>query len=169
MAFGAVFEFFTQALKTGGESSMPAKEDAVIDVSTDAAKLQSAAVQRNAVAMANPTVAFTSEATMNLVHEAMTVEWPTGLAHLVVSALFKKHRPQVTIARVELRKRLNAIKMKKGKDPATLFEQMCSIENKCNTAAKQIDADDLIAAVPDAAPTECQALLTGEQRRLGVN
>jgi hypothetical protein len=126
-------------------------------------------VQRNAIAMANLTMAFTSEATINLVCKAMTVEWPTGLAHLVVLALFKKCRPQDTIARVELRKVLNAIKMKKGKDPATLFEQMCSIENKCNTTTKKIDADNLIAAVLDAAPTEYRALLTSEQRRLGAN
>jgi hypothetical protein len=167
MAFAAVHKF-TQALKVGGETNLPAKEDDAIDVSTDVGKLQSAAVRRNAVAMANLTMAFTSEATINLVHKAMTAEWPTGLAHLAVAAMFKKHRPQDAITKVELRQALNNIKMKKGKDPATPFEQICSIENKCNTATKKIDEDDLIAVVLDAAPSECQALLTSEQCRLGV-
>jgi hypothetical protein len=134
MAFAAVREV-TQA----------AKEDAVMDNSTDVGKLQSAAVRRNAVAMANLTMGFTSEATMILVHKAMTAEWPTGLAHLAVAAMFKKSRPQDAVTRVELRKVLNDIKMKKGKDPATLFEQISSIENKCNAATKKINEDDLIA------------------------
>jgi hypothetical protein len=168
MAFAAVHKF-TQALKVGGETNLPAKEDAVTDISTDVGKLQSAAVQRNAVAMANLTMAFTSEATMNLVRKAMNAEWPTGLAHLAVAAMFKKHRPQDTVTRVELRKALNDIKMKKGKDPATPFEQICSVENKHNAATKKIDEDDLIAAALDAAPSEHQALLTSEQRRLGTS
>jgi hypothetical protein len=121
MAFAAVCKFM-QALKVGGETNLPAKEDDATDVSTDVGKLQSAAVRRNAIAMANLTMAFTSEATMSLVCKAMTAEWPTGLAHLVVAAMFKKCRPQAAVTRVELRKALNNIKMKKGKDPATLFE-----------------------------------------------
>jgi hypothetical protein len=91
------------------------------------------------------------------------------LAHLAVAAMFKKHRPQDTVTRVELRQALNNIKMKKGEDPATPFEQICSIENKCNAATKKIDEDDLIAVALDAAPSECQALLTSEQRRLGTS
>jgi hypothetical protein len=168
MPFAAVCKF-TQALKVGGETNLPAKEDDAMDISTDVGKLQSAAVRRNAIAMANLTMAFTSEATINLVCKAMTAEWPTGLAHLVVAAMFKKCRPQDTITRVELRQVLNNIKMKKSKDPATLFEQICSIANKYNTATKKIDEDDLIAVVLDAAPSEYQALLTSERRRLGTS
>jgi hypothetical protein len=52
--------------------------------------------------------------------------------------------------------------MKKGKDPATLFEQICGIEIKYNTATKKIDEDDSIAVVLDAAPSEYQALLTSK-------
>lgn len=91
-----------------------------------------------------------------------------GLAHLVVAALFKKYQPQDMITKVELRKVLNKIKMKKGKDPATLFEQISSIENKYNTPTKKIDPDDLIAVVLDSAPNEYQSMLTSEQRRLGA-
>jgi hypothetical protein len=166
MAFAAVMKI-TQALKIGGEVNMPMTEDTIIVETTDVGKLQAVAVRRNAIAMANLTMAFTSETTINVVYKAMSIEWPSGLAHLVVAALFKKYRPQDTITRVELRQVLNAIKMKKGTDPATLFEQISSVENKYNTATKKIDQDDLIAVVLDAAPTEYRSLLTSEQQRLG--
>jgi hypothetical protein len=58
---------------------------------------------------------------------------------------------------------LNGIKMKKGEDPATLFEQISSIENKYNKNGK-IDEEDLIAVVLDAAPSDYQSILTIEQR-----
>jgi hypothetical protein len=84
---------------------------------------------------------------MGLVFKAKTTEWPDGLAHLVVSALFKKYQPQDTITRVELRQQLSAVKMKKSKVPATLFEQLSSVENKHNTDTKHIEEEDLILAV----------------------
>jgi hypothetical protein len=59
------------------------------------------------------------------------------------------------------------IKMKKGAEPATLFEQISSVENKCNvpTKKKKIDPDEVIAVTIDAAPEEYQSLLTSERRR----
>jgi hypothetical protein len=58
------------------------------------------------------------------------------------------------------------IKMKKGAEPATLFEQISSVENKCNVPTKKkIDPDEVIAVTIDAAPEEYQSLLTSERRR----
>jgi hypothetical protein len=123
-------------------------------------------MNRNAIAISNLTLAFSTEAMMGLVYKAMTTSFPSGLAYMVVEALFKKFRPQDTITRVELRQMLNSIKMKKGSDPASLFEQISSVENRFNIGTRgRIDQDDLIAVVLDAAPQEYQALLTGEQRR----
>jgi hypothetical protein len=139
MAFAAVCKIM-QALKIGGETNMPAEEDAPIGTSADAAGgklVQNAAVQRNVIAMANLMMTFTNEAAITLVHEVMTVEWATGLAHSAVAALFKKCRPQCAMTRVELRKVLNAIKMKKGKDPATLFEQTCSVKKQVQHCDKE--------------------------------
>ena len=101
-------------------------------------------------------MAFTSEAAIGLVYKTMSTKWPSGLAHLVVAALFKKYQPQDTITRVELRQVLkNEIKMKNGMDPSTLFEQISSVKNKYNTVTKKIDEDDLIALVLDnASPAE---------------
>jgi hypothetical protein len=56
--------------------------------------------------------------------------------------------------------------MKKGAEPATLFEQISSVENKCNVPTKKkIDPDEVIAVTIDAAPEEYQSLLTSERRR----
>ena len=101
MAYAAVYRF-VQALRIGGEHDLPATEDTVIDTTTDEGKREEAAKKRNALAMANLTMAFTSESTMGLVYKAMSTDWPSGLAHLVVAALFKKYQPQDTITRVEL-------------------------------------------------------------------
>jgi hypothetical protein len=160
-----------KALTIGGEADMPDHESDDPDLTTSKGKNQIAAKKRNAAAMANLTMAFNSEATMGLVFKAKTQDWPSGLAHLVVSALFKKYQPQDTITRVELRQRLSAVRMKKKKseDPATLFEQISSIEYKYNTSTKHIDEEDLIAVILDAAPMEYQSILTTEQRMKGAS
>jgi hypothetical protein len=65
---------------------------------------------------------------------------------------------------------LNGVKKKQGENPATLFEQISSIENKYNTAVTKIAEEDLIAVVLDAATAEYQAVLTSiEQRMKGGN
>jgi hypothetical protein len=104
MAFAAVYKI-PKALKIGGETVMPVTENTVIDLTNDAGRAQAAAVRRNAIAMANLTVASTTEATIRIVYKAMSVEWPSGLAHLVVAALFKKCQPQDLITKLELRQK----------------------------------------------------------------
>jgi hypothetical protein len=91
------------------------------------------------------------------------------MAHLVMSALVKKYQPQDTITRVELRQQLSAERMKSNEDPATLFEQLSSKENRYNTSAKKIDEEDMIAVVLDSAPIEYQAILTAEQEIKGAS
>lgn len=105
-AYASVFAF-AAALATGGEATLPAREDAVIDEATPAGVLSAAAKKRNAIAVAQLTMAFTSNGTMALVYEAVTDEWPSGLAHRIVAALKQKYQPQDTMTRVELRQRLN--------------------------------------------------------------
>ena len=82
----AAINKFTEALTIGGEAVLPATREAdVPDLTTTVGKEQATAVRRNAIAMANLMMAFTSEATMGLVFKAKTADWPSGLAHLVMS------------------------------------------------------------------------------------
>ena len=163
-AYATVFKFI-KALAIGGELILAGvRQDTVIpDTDTDK-DAKEAARNRNALAMASLTMAFTSDATMGLVYKAMTTDWPGGLAHVVVEALFKKYQPQDTITRVELRLMLNGVKMKKGSNPATIFEQLSTIENRYNTTTRRLDDEDKIAVVLSAVPDEYQAMLTNEQR-----
>jgi hypothetical protein len=83
----------------------------LLNETTDAGKLILKAKDRNALAMANLTLAL-NKVSMDIVYEATPDNFKVGLAHLVIKGLFKKYRPQDTISRVELRMMLNAIKMK---------------------------------------------------------
>jgi hypothetical protein len=57
--------------------------------------------------------------------------------------------------------------MKKGQDPALIFEQTSAIKNQCNASSRLVAQDDLFDVVIDTAPRECQAVLANEQLRLG--
>jgi len=159
---------FIQALAIGGESTVPASESAIIDTSDDVGKVQEAAKKRNAMAVADLTMAFTMEGIMSLVCKAMDPNWPGGLVHKVVEALFKKFKPQDTISQVELRQRLNKVSMKKTDDPSVTFEQTSAIENQCNNATTQLSEEDKTVVVLDATPKEHQSVLTTEQRIQGT-
>lgn len=167
MAFASLYRF-VQACKPEIEKDMPKSEDEELDETTDEGKKAAAAKKRNAAAMANFTMAFTSEGTMGMVFNSMSMAWPGGLAWKVVRALFAKYAPQDTISRVELRKMLNNVSMKPKDDPSTLFEQLSAIENRFNTEADQIKDEELIAVVIDAAPKEYKSILTSEQRAQGT-
>ena len=137
-AYATVHRFAKAVSKDVPDADMPLSEAEVLDESTDAGKKRIAAKRRNAVAMASLSMAFTSEGTMGLVYKAMSADWPNGLAHLVIKGLFKKYQPEDTVTLVELRQMLNKISMKKDSNPATMFEQIASVENRYNTAKRKI-------------------------------
>jgi len=89
-AYAAVMGFLP-AIQVGGETMMPASEGKEIDETQEDGKKKAAAKKRNAIAVANLTMAFTTEATMCLVYKTVSSEWPSGLAHKIVSKLFKKY------------------------------------------------------------------------------
>jgi hypothetical protein len=147
---------------------MPDSNATVLDPASEDDKLKIAVKKRNAIAVANLTIAFTAEGTMALACESVSPEWPSGLAHLIVKAMFSKCQPQDTVNRVELRGRLNKVSIKKGQDPELIFEQISAIKNQYNTSTSTVSKEDLIAVIIDAAPQEHQAVLTNEQLRLGT-
>jgi hypothetical protein len=145
---------------------MPTTEATAIDKTTEVGKKQAAAKKRNAIAVANLTMSFTTDRTMAIIYKSKSTSWPNGLAHEITVALKNNYQPQDTMTRVELRHQLNQVTLKKNEDPATLFEQLSALENKCNTSSRKIDEEDLIAVVIDAAPDQYQSVLTNEQLRL---
>ena len=166
-AYATVYKFDLAISKDGPEDDLPASESTAIDESTADGKKALAAKQRNAVAIANLSMALASETLMRLIYRAQTTEWPGGLASTVVAGLFQKFRPIDTMTLVELRQALGKVHMKKGEDPATIFEQIGAIENRFASGAGTIAAEELIAVVVSVATEEYAAVLTTEQRIQG--
>ncbi len=94
-----------------------------------AKKLHPAAKERNAVAMANLTMAFETESLFGMVYKSMSNDWLAGLARKVVVQLFNKYSTDDRISRVELRTMLNGLSMRDAEDPSKLFEQVSGIRN----------------------------------------
>ena len=166
-AYAGVFGF-AAALIEGGEINLPTTEETEVDETSDTDAPIRAAKKRNAVAMANLTMAFTTDEAMSLVYDAASTDWPAGLAWKIMLAMKKKYQPDDTISRVELRRQLNSVAMKRNEDPATLFEQLSGIKNRYNTTSTRISTEELLAVIIDSAHEDYQSVLTSEQRRLGT-
>jgi hypothetical protein len=153
---------FSKALGDTMETAMPA-----IAV-TDDGVLNKKAKERNQLAFAQLTMLFTTESTMTFIYEGMTdPDWPSGLAYLVVKALKRKYMPEDIIFKVELRRRMNGIKMKKGRDPVELFNQISAVKVRYERPGSAIDENECIAIVISVAPSTYQGVLTSEQMRQG--
>jgi hypothetical protein len=63
---------FLVALEVGGETTMPASNSEVIDLTDDAGKENAAAKQRNAVATANFTMAFETKSLLGMIYKTMS-------------------------------------------------------------------------------------------------
>jgi hypothetical protein len=168
MAFTTV-QKFSKALGADKESAMPASEDATIAEDSDAVKLQLKAKNRNANAVAQSTMAFITETAIAFIYEGMVdADWPGGLAYLVMKAIKRKHMlPDDTVSKVELRRQLNGISMKKGDDPAVIWTQIASIKVRFNKPGQTIDGSEFIAVVIAQAPMIYTRVLTSEQLRHG--
>eukprot|EP00957_Ditylum_brightwellii_P090588 6899176-Ditylum_brightwellii.AAC.1 len=83
----------------------------------------------------------------------MATEWPSGLAYKIVVMLHEKYAPQDMVAKIELRRTLNSVIMKKKDDPVVLFEQIIRLQNCYNTNTFQVSVEEQVATVIDKAPT----------------
>ena len=160
----AMLSGFADAIEEEPDPMLPISMSSKIEDDTEEAARQKVAIRKNEHAISSFTIAFTKEGTMRLVSKAKTKEWPKGAAYLIVRMLMKKYRPNDIMSKVEMRQQLNKVVMKKGSDPANLFEHLAAIEDKYG---KSIDEADLIAIVLDAATDEYQSVLTSEERAKG--
>ena len=83
-------------------------------------------------------MAFTNPSQIGLIHEAQTLDYPDGLAFMVIEKLLDKYKPTDMMSRVELRMKLNKIKMKKNDDPKKLFEQISKVRNVYNNTTHKL-------------------------------
>ena len=87
--------------------------------------------------IANITIACTSGSVIGIFYQVRTTKWTSGQVHTMVDSLFKIYVLQDMAYKIELRRSLNAVSMKKEEDPASLFEAIYGINNKYTTASYQ--------------------------------
>jgi hypothetical protein len=97
-AYAAVHGF-SQSINEPPDINLPTSENAVIDETTDAGKSQAKAKRTNQIALANLTMAFTTEALMGMIYKARTADWPNGLAWMVMKALHRKSFPKDLVSK----------------------------------------------------------------------
>eukprot|EP00957_Ditylum_brightwellii_P156888 11940564-Ditylum_brightwellii.AAC.1 len=75
------------------------------------------------------------------------------MAYVLIDNLKKQYQPKDRVAGVEIKQKMNAIKMGKKTKPSQLFEQIKSIENQYAELKKKMDEEDKIALVLEKAQT----------------
>jgi hypothetical protein len=75
--------------------------------------------------------------------------------------------PEDTISKVELRRMMNGMKMKKGGDLVELFNQISGVKVRYERPGSTIDENEFITFVISVAPPTYQGVLTSEQMRQG--
>ena len=105
--YAAVYGFASSVRKTI-DPDFPSGKDTVINLATTEGKKQEKSNNMNVIVITNITMDFTSESLTGMVYQARTTEWPSGLVHMVVDALFKKYVLQDLVSKIELRRALNS-------------------------------------------------------------
>eukprot|EP00957_Ditylum_brightwellii_P064136 4865639-Ditylum_brightwellii.AAC.1 len=165
-AYGTVYGF-TQSIQTSPDPDLPGMEYEILDTAPTNGALAAKAVKMNAVAICNFTMAFTTKALMGLIYASINDEWPTRKANMMVVLLHDKFALKDLVSKIELRRELNGISMKRDEDPSKLFEKITLLQNRHSTASYKIPMDKIIATVLEKAPKEYKTVLTVEQRTKG--
>jgi hypothetical protein len=157
-AFSKAYKF-RSAIDDKKESDLPDKEVP----QTVETKEQEAARERNSTAVYYLTLTFESGESMKFIYKEFTIDYPNGLAHLVIKALWKKFKPQDATSNLEFTQALMRIKMNPKDNPPTLFTQISTLQNRFgvyNTEEQQ-----LIDIVANALPTEYKGVVAAERRQ----
>jgi hypothetical protein len=85
---------FALALGRADEADLPAREDTVLDAAVEADQKKVAARKKNAVAMADHSMAFTNKTNLGMSFKAIAAGWPAGKASTVTRLLKAKQVPQ---------------------------------------------------------------------------
>jgi hypothetical protein len=149
---------FDSALREDGtpEPSMPANSTALIP-QNDIREMQLQAKARNSKAMLAFTLARKTQSLHVTISDAMTTEWPNGLASLVVMALLDEYSPSDTAAGIEAAAMLDKVKWKANQSPMKLFEQLATIRNMF---PEKVTEEQLITTMMAKAPKEYKTIIS---------
>ena len=128
-AYAAVYGF-ADSVQNTRYPDFRSGEDTVINLATTGVREKLKSKKMIVIAVDNLNMAFTSESLICIVYQARTTKWTSGMAPMVVNELFKTYFLQDLVSKINLRRALNAVIMKKEEDPANLFEAIRGIKNK---------------------------------------
>jgi hypothetical protein len=152
----ATMNKFSSAVKEEAEEYLPHEEVTEEDETDE----EEQARARNRLAMYYLTSAFYTQASQRFLYLGMTQQWPSGLAWMVVRALFRSFRPRDNLSKIEMKVSLNTVTMSKKDSPEVLFAQLSSIQNKYGIQATE---DELIATVVMKSPSEYKPIISALQ------
>ena len=109
------------------DPDLPVKHDE-LDSDPDVRKLEEAAIKRNKTAIAAFTLAFQTKASLNMINEAKSVNYPRGLAYLVAKELQQSCNPRDRVAKIEATNALRAVRMKAGSKPSKFFNKLKALK-----------------------------------------
>jgi hypothetical protein len=161
----AAINGLSEVIRSDPRPYLPKSWDTDFNSSAEDGKRQFHTKKLNNLAVSCFTMALMKEGIMRLVSKAKNKEWPDGLAYIVVRELDKKYKPRDILSRVEMQQRLNQVQMKKGSDPALLFETLAAIKDQYD-GVEMIDKSYLIDIVLDVAINDGTVGLKWEPRIL---
>ena len=144
------------------KGKLPQREDTPLDETKADEALSNKVRTANGLLMAYLLNAFKKASDEQLVMNTMTTEWPSGLAHEVISKLNDKYHPKDLQTDVDKDTKLQEVSMKAREDPDNLFEQLAAISAWYDTATKKIAESSKIAIVLARSPEEYKSILSTE-------
>jgi hypothetical protein len=100
-AYAAVMGFL-QSIGETADTDLPATEATVLADPTGADLSAVVAIKNNKIAMANFTMAFSTEGLMQMICSSFSTAWPGGRGSDVVKLLHHKFKPTDTMSKVEM-------------------------------------------------------------------
>jgi hypothetical protein len=115
----------------------------------------------NNTAMSAFTLAFKTQSLHATTCDVMTMDWPKGLASLVVRALLDEYSPSDTVAGVEAAAMLDKVKWKADQSPMKIFAQLATIKNMF---PEKVTEEQFITTMMAKAPKDYKTIITMESR-----
>jgi hypothetical protein len=111
-------------------SELPPKEKEAFNLTTDKGQNWANAVKKNKKAMMQFALSWTKVAQLNKLNCATRAnkDWPSGMAHEVMTQLMKEYKPDDTMAKMEMEKALSKLGLGKKKDPNDINNELSAIK-----------------------------------------
>jgi hypothetical protein len=154
---------------TTKDKDLPDKEDELSKDETILAK-ETKALAKNAAAYSDLVMALEDETSFEIVINATTKEYPSGLARLVWTRLEDEYEPKDRLSRIELRNMLMNVTMDDtNTNPESLFMSLRHVQHRYERNGQKLEEDDLITQAMRVAPTEYRSVISAKLSEKGDN